>query len=662
MVTEAYLVIRRLRQFCGGVVPVVAVLLSSTAPVAGQVGATDGEWRHWGGDGGATHYSPLDEINRDNVKDLVVAWRWKSENFGTRPNFDWKVTPLMVDGVLYVTAGSRRVVAAIDAATGETLWVFRYDEGIRGQRAPNRGPSGRGVAYWTDGRGDERLFFVSLGYRLLALNARTGQRIDSFGRDGVIDLFEGLDQEKPVQEGDLSLTSPPAVVGDVVVVGAALRALAPSEEFIAGFPRGFDARTGERLWVFRTVPRPGEVGNDTWENDSWAYTGNTGVWAPISVDEELGYVYLGVETPTNDWYGGHRHGDNLFGNSLVCLDARTGERIWHFQLTHHDVWDYDVPAAANLVDITVGDRQIKAVAQVTKQGFTFVFDRVTGEPVWPIEERPVPQSDVPGEKTSPTQPFPTKPAAFERQGVTLDDLIDLTPELKAEAIEIVKDYRLGPVYMPASIDRPTLMLPSPNGGASWQGAAVDPETGYLYVGSATTPRVLTLRNDPSRNAMDYVGSSRWMPETFPQGLSLVKPPWGRITAIDLNTGDHVWMIPSGPTPEHVKNHAALGGVDVERTGSADASGLLVTKTLLFSGSSGLHASLPHGQGSPNLLAIEKGTGEVVFEYELPDGLRPTAVPMTYLIDGKQFIVIAAGASPPATTESVPAELVALTLP
>ena len=660
--TQVCIGARRLRQLVGGIVLVATVLLPGTTPVKGQAGAANGEWRNWGGDGGTTHYSALDEINRDNVKDLAVAWRWKSENFGTRPDFDWKVTPLMVDGVLYVTAGSRRVVAAIDAATGETLWVFRYDEGIRGQRAPNRGPSGRGVAYWTDGQGDERLFFVSLGYRLLALNPKTGQPIDSFGRGGVIDLFRGLDQEKPVQEGDLSLTSPPAVVGDVVVVGAALRALAPSEEFIAGFPRGFDARTGERLWVFRTVPRPGEVGNDTWENDSWAYTGNTGVWAPITVDEELGYVYLGVETPTNDWYGGHRPGDNLFGNSLVCLDAKTGKRIWHFQLTHHDIWDYDIPAAANLVDITVGDRQIKAVAQVTKQGFTFVFDRVTGEPIWPIEERPAPQSDVPGEKTSPTQPFPTKPAAYERQGMMLDDLIDLTSELKAEAMEIVEDYRLGPLYTPASIDEPTMMLPSPNGGASWQGAAADPETGYLYVGSATTPRVLTLRNDPSRNAMDYVGSSRWIRETFPQGLSLVKPPWGRITAIDLNTGDHVWMIPNGPTPEAVKNHPALEGVDVDRTGSADASGLLVTKTLLFSGSSGLHASLPPGQGSPNLLAIDKATGEVVFEYALPDGLRPTAVPMTYLIDGQQFIVIAAGASPPATTESLPAELVALTLP
>ena len=635
----------------------VTSLLWTTAPAAGQSGAKNGEWRHWGGDGGTTHYSPLDQINRSNVKDLQVAWRWKSQNFGPHPNYDWKVTPLMVDGVLYITAGSRRDVVAVDAATGETLWMFRYDEGSRGQRAPNRGPSGRGVAYWTDGRGDERIFYVSLGYRLVALNPKTGRPVPDFGQDGVVDLWEGLDQDKTPQEGDFSLTSPPAVIGDVVVVGAAMR-----QSAIAGFPRGFNVRNGQRLWTFHTIPQQDEFGNDSWEGDSWRHTGNTGVWAPISVDEDLGYVYLGVETPTNDWYGGHRLGDNLFANSLVCVDAKTGERVWHFQLTHHEIWDYDIPAAANLIDITVDGKTIKAVAQVSKQAFTYVFDRITGEPVWPIEERPVPQSDVPGERSSPTQPFPTKPPPFDRQGITEDDLIDLTPELKAEALEIARKYRLGPVYTPASIAQPTLMLPSPNGGASWQGAAIDPETGFLYVGSATAPRVLTMTHNSERSAMDYRGSSRWIPDTFPQGLSLVKPPWGRITAFDLNTGDQLWVIPNGDTPEEVKNHPALRGVQLPRTGSADASGLLVTKTLLFSGSSGLHASLPRGQGRPHLLAIDKKTGEVILEYLLPDGLRPTGVPMTYMVGGKQYIVVASGAAPPATTESVPGELLALTLP
>ena len=628
-------------------------------PVAGQTGAKNGEWRAWGADGGTTHYSPLDQINKDNVKDLQIAWRWKTENFGPRPDFNYRATPLMIGGVLYTTAGSRRDVVAIDAATGETLWMFRLDEGSRGQRAPNRGPSGRGVAYWTDGRGDERIFYVSLGYRLIALDAKTGRSIRAFGRDGVIDLFEGLEQEKPVQEGDLALTSPPAVVGDVVVVGAALRASAPSEEFIAGFPRGFDARTGRRLWTFHTIPQPGEVGNETWESDSWAYTGNTGVWAPISGDEELGYVYLGVESPTNDWYGGHRLGDNLFGNSVVCLDAKTGQRIWHFQLTHHDIWDYDIPAAANLIDIAVGGRKVKALAQVTKQAFAYVFDRVTGQPVWPIEERPVPASDVPGERASPTQPFPTKPAPFDRQGITEHDLIDLTPELKAQALEIVKDYGLGPLYTPPPIagannKRSMLSLPSPNGGTNWQGAAADPETGILYVPSATNVWAISVRNDPRRSTINYVGGGRGSSsDTRPQGLPLVKPPWGRITAIDLNSGDHLWMIANGPAPAYVQNHPALKGIDLSNVGSSDTSGLLVTKTLLFAGQGcGLHG-VPPGSGGPWFSAIDKKTGDVVSRMKLP--ANQCGLPMTYMVDGRQYIVVAVGAA------GIPAELVALSL-
>ena len=465
-------------RYLAAVVPLVVASLSTTTPVVAQSGTTNGEWRHWGGDGGTTHYSPLDQIDRGNVKDLEIAWRWRTDNFGPRPDFEYRVTPLMVGGVLYATAGSRRDVVAIDGATGETLWMFRYEEGSRGQRAPNRGPSGRGVAYWADGQEHERLFYVSLGYRLIALDPTTGRPILDFGQDGVVDLWQGLDQDKTPQEGDVSLTSSPAVIGDVVVVGAAMR-----QSEIAGFPRGFDVRTGRRLWTFHTIPQEDEFGNDSWEGDSWRQTGNTGVWGPISVDEELGYVYLGVETPTNDWYGGRRLGDNLFANSLVCVDARTGERVWHFQLTHHDIWDYDIPAAANLVDITVEGKTIKAVAQVTKQAFTYVFDRVNGEPVWPIEERPVPASDVPGERASPTQPFPTKPPPFDRQGITVEDLIDLTPELRAQAREIVKDYRLGPLYTPSSIieadgTKGTLMLPSANGGANWQGAAADPSRAH----------------------------------------------------------------------------------------------------------------------------------------------------------------------------------------
>ena len=418
-----------------------------------------------------------------------------------------------------------------------------------------------------------------------------------FGEEGIVDLYENINEglDRPaIEDGQIGLNSPVTIVGDVIVVGAALRATAPAPEFPAGFVRGFDARSGEQLWIFHTIPQPGEFGNDTWEDDSWRYSGNTGVWAPMSADEELGYVYLPVETPTNDLYGGHRPRDNLFAESLVCLDAKTGERIWHFQFVHHGIWDYDTPTAPALVDITVAGRRIKAVAQVTKQAFTYVFDRVTGEPVWPIEERPVPQSTVPGELASPTQPFPTRPAPFDRQGVTGDDLLDFTAELNAEARRIASEYRLGPLFTPPILagsggSRALLMLPHMTGGANWQGGAVDVETGILYVASVTNPTVAGLTNDPARTTMDYVsGGGRRTPgerqtqgcgDIGPLGLPLIKPPWGRITAIDLNTGDHLWMVPNGDTPDCVKNHPALSGVEIPRTGKPERSGILVTRDI-----------------------------------------------------------------------------------
>ena len=581
----------------------------------------------------------------------------------------------MIGGVLYATAGWSRNVVAIDAASGETLWLYRADEGVRGDRAPVRAAAGRGVSYWTDGRGDERIILVTKGYRLIALNARTGVPIATFGDDGIVDLYEdhseGLDRP-PLEDGQITLNSPATVVGDVIVVGAALRATAPAKEFPAGFVRGFDARTGEQLWLFRTIPQADEFGNDTWGSDSWRYSGNTGVWAPMSADEELGYVYLPVETPTNDLYGGHRPGDNLFAESLVCLDAKTGERIWHFQFVHHGIWDYDIPTAPTLIDITVGGRRIKAVAQVTKQAFTYVFDRVTGEPVWPIEERPVPQSTVPGEVTSPTQPFPTRPAPFDRQGVTTDDLLDFTAELNAEAQRIASEYQLGPLFTPpilAGADgaRALLMLPHMTGGANWQGGAVDAETGILYVASVTNPTVAGLTNDPTRTTMDYVrGGGRRAPgrsapqetqgcgEIGPLGLPLIKPPWGRITAINLNTGDHLWMVPNGDTPDCVKNHPALSGVEIPRTGKPDRSGILVTKTLLFAGEGAGVFATPTWAGGPMFYAYDKQTGEILSEFELPK--NQSGVPMTYMLDGKQYIVMAIGARGQA------AELVALALP
>ncbi len=662
---------RETGQVVWSVLLLVVMTLGAAVTASAQAGAPAGEWRYYGGDSGSTKYSALDQITRENVGDLRIAWRWRTDNFGPRVDFNYQATPLMVGGVLYTTAGWRRNAVAIDGVTGETLWMYRYDEGDRGRTAPVRASSGRGLAYWADGQGDERIIHVTKGYHLVALSAATGQPVSTFGDEGVVDLydglFDGLDRP-PVEDGQIGLNSPALVVGDVIVVGAALRATAPSPEFPAGFVRGFDVRTGQQLWIFHTIPQPGEFGHDTWEDDAWRTSGNTGVWAPMSADQELGYVYLPVETPTNDLYGGHRPGDNLFAESLVCLDATTGERIWHYQFIHHGIWDYDIPTAPALVDITVNGRMIKAVAQVTKQAFTYVFDRVTGEPVWPIEERPVAQSDVPGERTSATQPFPTRPAPFDRQGVSGDDLLDFTPELNAEARRIASEYQLGPIFTPPILAganglRGLLMLPQMTGGANWQGGAVDAETGVLYVASVTNPTVAGLTSDPDRSTMDYVGGGRrrrgaaapqGCGEIGPLGLPLIKPPWGRITAIDLNTGDHLWMIANGDTPDCVKNHPALSGLDIPRTGKPERSGILVTKTLVFAGEGGGLFATPTWAGGPMFHAYDKLTGETLWEYELPK--RQSGVPMTYMADGKQYIAMAISA------RGEPAELVALTLP
>ena len=653
---------------------VVAMALGAGLPAAAQQGAQDGEWRYYGGDLGSTKYSPLDQINRDNVGDLDIVWRWKTDNFGPQLDFNFQATPLMIDGVLYTSAGRRRNVVAIDAATGETLWMFRHDEGRRGEVAPLRASSGRGVAYWTDGQGDERVIHVTQGYHLVALDAKTGRPVPTFGEDGIVDLYNGLYDglDRPaIEDGQIGLNSPATVVNDVVVVGAALRATAPAKEFPAGFVRGFDVRTGEQLWVFHTIPQPGEFGNDTWEDGSWRFTGNTGAWAPMSGDEELGYVYVPVETPTNDLYGGHRPGDNLFAASLVCLDARTGERVWHFQFIHHGIWDYDIPTAPTLIDLNVNGRVVKAVAQITKQAFTYVFDRATGEPLWPIDERPVPQSNVPGEQSAATQPFPTRPPAFDRQGVSEEDFLDFTAEIAAEARRIGSEYEQGPIYTPPILAgqdgfRGLLMLPHMTGGANWQGGAIDAETGILYVASITNPTIAGLVNDPGRTSMDLVSGGgrprgrdalrqqQGCGEIGPLGLPLIKPPWGRITALDLSAGELLWTVANGPTPDCVANHPALSGLDIPRTGKPERSGILVTKTLLFAGEgSGLMAT-PTWAGGPMFHAYDKQTGEIIWEYELPK--NQSGVPMTYMLDGKQYIALAIGA------RGQPAELIALALP
>jgi len=620
-----------------------------------QQGAVNGEWRHYGGDAGGTKYSPLDQINATNVRQLQIVWRWKSENFGPRPQFNWQVTPLMIDGVLYLTAGVSRAAVAVDGATGETLWTYRLDEGVRGAQAPRL--NNRGLAYWSDRARDARVLMVSPGYHLVALDAKTGRPIPAFGKDGIVDLWEGLDRK--VEPGQIGSSSPPMIVGDVVVVGSALQAgTAPrSKTNVPGYVRGYDVRSGKLLWTFHTIPGPAEFGTDSWEDDSASYTGNTAVWAPISADLELGFVYLPIETPTGDFYGGHRLGNNLFADSLVCLDAKTGRRIWHYQLIHHDVWDWDTASAPVLMDVTMNGGPRKIVAQVTKQGFTYVFDRLTGEAIWPIEERSVPQSDVPGERTAATQPFPTKPAPFDRQGVTEDDLIDFTPALKAEALRIASQYKIGPLYTPPIVEGSggklgTLTVPHNQGAANWQSAAADPETGMLYVPSVTNWWASALTEGGTRSDMRYIGRPSRV--ELPFGLPLIKPPWGRITAIDMNTGEHAWMVPNGQAPQYVRNHPALAGIDLSGAGNPERAPLLVTKTLLFSGDgAGLFSSGPQG-GGRKFRALDKKTGRTIFEMDLP--ANETGLPMTYMMGGRQFIVVAVGDT------NFPAELVALALP
>ncbi len=618
----------------------------------------EGEWLQHRGDYASSNYSALDQINKENAKDLKIAWRWKTDNFGASPEFYFKSTPLMAKGVLYTTAGLSRTVAAIDAENGETLWTFRFDEKERKANVPRQN-SGRGVAYWSSlVKGKDRVIYITPSFQLIALDAESGHLIPDFGDHGVVDLKKGLGSHVDPLTATIGSTSPPIIVNDVIIMGASFPVgLAPvSKKQVRGDIMGYDVRTGKRLWIFHTIPQQGEEGNETWEGDSWKYTGNAGAWAPLTADPELGYVYLPLEAATGDFYGGHRPGNNLFSQSLVCLNVKTGKKVWHYQLIHHDIWDYDLPAPPILADITVDGKAIKAVVQVTKQAFAFVFDRVTGKPVWPIEERAVPKSDVKGEWTSPTQPFPTKPAPFDRQGYSDDILVDFTPEIKKEALKIVSQYKKGPLYTPVSIYDPpktlgTLILPDAVGGANWQGGVLDPETATLFVSSSTVLRPMSLEAAPNLSDMDYVafmGSSR----IGPYGLPLVKPPYGRITAIDLNTGDHKWMVANADTPDWVKDIPALKGIDIPRTGLPDRIGMLCTKTLLFAGEgSGLYAA--DGGGGNKFRSYDKATGEIISKIELP--ANQCGVPMTYSINGKQYIVIAVGAV------GHPGELVALAL-
>jgi quinoprotein glucose dehydrogenase len=652
------------------IVAACAVAFGGTTGIQGQGGAQKGEWPTYGGDLGHTRYAPLDQINAGNFSGLEIAWRFKTDHLGPRPEFNFESTPLMVNGRLFSTAGTRRAVIALDAGTGEMLWMHSENEGPRGAAAP-RQLSGRGLAYWTDGT-EERILYVTPGYRLIALNAKTGVPVSSFGTNGVVDLKLEFDQELDLVTAPVGLHSTPIVAKNVVLIGAAFETGAnpKSKRNVKGAVRGYDARTGKRLWIFRTIPRLGEFGNDTWEKDSWTYTGNTGVWAQMSVDEELGMAYLPVELPTHDYYGGERPGNTLFSESLVAVDLQTGQRKWHFQLVHHGIWDMDIPCAPILADITVNGRTIKAVAQPTKQAFLYVFDRVTGQPIWPIPERPAPKGDVPGEAYSPTQPYPTKPPAYDRQGLSVDDLIDFTPDLRAAAVKAIEKYKIGPIFTPPVVSKPegpiaTLAMANQGAATNWPGGSYDPETHVLYVASQSQVATLGLvpppagitdvryhqgtvlsgaRRSGGSGANAGAGAATGaqaggdaVQALEVEGLPLIKPPYGRISAIDLDKGDIKWQVANGETPDRIKNHPALKGLTIPRTGRPGNIGTLVTKTLLIAGEGGFGPT-PSGQRGSMLRAYDKATGQEVGAVYMP--APQSGSPMTYMLNGKQYLVLA----------------------
>ena len=661
-------------------------------------GTANGEWRSYAGDIGGRKYSPLDQINASNFNELKIAWEWISgDNFvsrSTQGGGEWwapldtivealvedtpnlyrssqppnpsrlQVTPLMVDGVLYFNTPLSQGVA-VDATTGRTLWIFNpkgYEEGTPSMSGPW---TQRGVAYWTDGADDERIFWGTGNGYVVCVKAKTGQPCTDFGSDesGMVDAMVGVprvDREARDYLNALlySINSPPIVVRDKVIHGSQIADRRITKEAPPGWVRAWDVRTGEHSWDFHTVPNnQDEYGVDTWLNGSWRYSGNANVWSMLAGDNELGHVYLPTGTTTNDYYGADRPGDNLFSETIIAVDVETGQRVWHFQAVHHGLWDYDFPTHPNLLDITVDGREIKAIAQVSKQGFVYTFDRATGEPVWPIEERPVPQeSNMPGEVPSLTQPFPTKPAPIDYQGVTLEDLVDFTPEIRALAVEAVDGFRLGPLFTP--LDRPiegetrgTVMRPPDGGTAGWSGAAVDPETGMLYVPSRNQATVIPLyepgpalgstmrytHGAPERERLDRRGNIRDVPR-MPQGLPLLKPPYSRMTAIDMNTGDHAWWVPTG-SGDRYRRHPRLRHLDLPPLGGDNgSSGPLLTKTLL------LYCLTAGGtNGGPRLVAYDKASGTELASIDLPSGGIGT--PMTYMVNGRQYIALTVGGGP-----------------
>ena len=645
-----------------------AVLI--TGPVFGQArGSQDGEWRYIGGDAWHTRYSALDQITVENFEDLELAWVWRGDNYGPNPLGVSRSTPIYANGVIYTVAGERRHVVAIEPLTGETLWVFREPHTTRFDRGMRNG-YGKGVAYAdVDGRGV--IYVISPAFFLYALEAETGRPVEGWGggvplpgfpSTGVVDLLPDLiadwgpwqswdgafdpDFGIPRELGHITSSSPPIVVNDVVVVGnSAEQGYNQTRvENVPGDILGYDARTGAHKWKFHVIPRPGEFGHETWENDAWEWTGDVSSWAPMSADPELGLVYIPTNPPTIDFYGGFRPGDGLFGTSILALDVETGERVWHFQTVHHDIWNFDNPTAPLLMNVAVDGTQRPIVVQATKQGWAYTFDRETGEPIWPIVERPVPSSEVPGERLSPTQPMPTRPAAYEMQGLTQDDLIDFTPELRAEALEIIKNYRLGPIFNPP-IQRghPSGLrsfVSCPSGASNIFGpTSADPETGILYVS--------TLRGCRSENIVQ--GSDIDLPDDImttgttiadfavlnrgdfrgPQGLPIFKPPYSRIVAIDMNTGEHLWAVPNGDTPDRIRNHPALQDIELPNTGTTSHPITMVTKTLVITAEG--------RAGAPRLHALNKRTGQRVGSVVLPASGQYGM--MGFMHEGQQYIVV-----------------------
>jgi len=656
-------------------------------------GHPDTEWRHYAADQANTRYSPLDQINAQNFNDLEIAWSFKTDALGARKEYQFETTPLLVKGRLFTTAGSRRDCIALDGATGELLWMHRLDEGQRALNSP-RQLSGHGVSYWTDGT-KERILYVTTGYQLVSLDAATGIPDLEFGTNGIVDLKRDFDQEIDLVNSDVGLHSTPLIAKDVVVVGAAHTAGdVPATRYnVKGYVRGFDVRTGRRKWIFHTIPLKGEFGYDSWIGGDADKAGNGGVWAQMSADEELGLVYIPVEQPTGDEVGLYRRGNALFGETLVAVDIETGRRKWHYQIEHHGLWDRDIPCAPILCDIPHNGRIVKALAQPTKQAFLYVLDRVTGKPIWPITERTVEKGDVPGEWYSPTQPVPSKPPAYDVQGLSPDDLIDFTPALRAEALEFIKNYKTGPLYTPPVLSRPgrwgTISVPGVQGGTNWPGGSYDPETHIVYVYSKTQPSLVGIipNNDPKVSDFAYVhgvagitprpqtamgsetsgevrplvpprpasGKPGSLPPFFlaVQGLPLLKPPYGRITAIDLSKGDIAWQIAHGETPDNIRNHPALKGLKIPRTGRPGNLGPLTTKTLVICGEAGFYTN-EYGVRGAMLRAYDKATGEEKGAVYM--AAPQSGSPMTYMLKGKQYLVVAIGGG------NYSAELVAYRLP